>query len=85
MCACEVSVPEGIGLHSRSAACFINKAKAYKSFIWLKHDGNLVNAKSLFEVLSLGVNGGFMVEILADGVDEEQAVEELVDFIKSLN
>lgn len=85
MCVREVFVPKGIGLHSKSAAYFIDKANVYKSFIWLKHDETLVNAKNLFEVLSLGVNGEVLVEILADGVDEEQAVEDLVDFIKNLN
>ena len=85
MCSCEISVPNGIGLHSKAATYFINKAKTYKSFIWLKYAGSLVNAKNLFEVLSLGINGGFFIEILADGVDEEQAIKELANFIENLN
>ena len=51
----------------------------------MKYAGSLVNAKNLFEVLSLGINGGFFIEILADGVDEEQAIKELANFIENLN
>ncbi len=84
MCVSEVAVPKGVGLHSRSATCFINKANSFRSIIWLKFDGTLVDAKSLFEVLSLDVNGGFLIEIMANGVDEEQAVSDLVDYVKNL-
>lgn len=81
----EVSVPKGIGLHSKLVTYFIDKARVFKSFVWLKRNKTLVDAKNLFEVLSLGIDGGMLIEISADGVDEEQAVEELVDFIKNLS
>lgn len=80
-----VCVPKGIGLHSKSATLFVSNAKKYKSFIWLKFNNSLVNAKSLFEVLALDVSGEVLIEISADGIDEEQAVEELVELIKNLD
>lgn len=80
-----VSVPDGYGLHSRSASNFINKAKKYESFIWVGRKRHYVDAKNLFEVLSLNVSGGIFIEIFANGVDEERAVEDLVEFVKGLN
>jgi len=42
-----------------------------------------VNAKSLLGVLSLGIMGGTDIRIIADGSDEEEAVEGLVALVKS--
>ena len=42
-----------------------------------------VNAKSLLGVLSLGIVGGTTIKIIADGADEQQAVEDLVKLVES--
>ena len=42
-----------------------------------------VNAKSLLGVLSLGIVGGTAIRIIADGTDEEVAVNALVELIES--
>ena len=42
-----------------------------------------VNAKSLLGVLSLGIVGGTPIRIIADGADEEAAVEGLVKLVES--
>ena len=42
-----------------------------------------VNAKSLLGVLSLGIVKGTAVKIIADGVDEEEAIETLSALIDS--
>ena len=42
-----------------------------------------VNAKSLLGVLSLGIVGGVTIRIIADGADEEQAVDALVELVNS--
>ena len=38
---------------------------------------------NLLGVLSLGIVGGTTIKIIADGVDEEQAVEGLVELVQS--
>lgn len=85
MCIREVSVPKGNGLHSKSASSFINMANKYKSWIWIGRGKSSVDAKNLFKVLSLNVSGGILVEICANGVDEKQAVDDLVEFIENLS
>ena len=42
-----------------------------------------INAKSLLGVLSLGIVGGTDIRIIADGADEEDAVEALVALVQS--
>ena len=79
----EVLVQNKAGLHARPATFFIQKANEYKSSIWLEKDERKVNAKSLLGVLSLGIIGGTTVKIFADGADEIDAVEGLVDLINT--
>ena len=79
----EVLVQNKAGLHARPATFFIQKANEYKSSIWVEKDERKVNAKSLLGVLSLGIIGGTTVKIFADGADETEAVEGLVDLINT--
>ncbi len=62
---------------------FIQKANEFKSSIWVEKDERRVNAKSLLGVLSLGIVGGTSIRIIADGSDEQQAVEGLVALVES--
>jgi phosphocarrier protein len=79
----EVSVQNQVGLHARPATFFIQKANEYKSSVWVEKDERRVNAKSLLGVLSLGIVGGTKIRIIADGADEQQAVEGLVKLVES--
>ena len=79
----DVQVQNQVGLHARPATFFIQKANEYKSSIWVEKDERRVNAKSLLGVLSLGIVGGITIRIIADGADEEQAVNGLVKLVES--
>lgn len=79
----EVLVDNQVGLHARPATFFIQKANEFKSSIWVEKDERRINAKSLLGVLSLGITKGTTINIIADGVDEEEAVYALVELVKS--
>jgi len=79
----EVAVQNQIGLHARPATFFIQKANEFKASIWVEKDERRVNAKSLLGVLSLGIVGGTNIRIIADGGDEQAAVEALVALVES--
>ena len=79
----EVTVNNEVGLHARPATYFIQKANEYKCSIWVEKDERRVNAKSLLGVLSLGIVKGTPITIIADGSDEEEAVEALTALIAS--
>ena len=76
-----VKVENSVGLHARPATYFIQKANSFMSSILIECNGGKVNAKSLLGVLSLGIVKGTVINIIADGPDEEEAVETLVDLI----
>jgi len=79
----DVTVQNQVGLHARPATFFIQKANEFKSSIWVEKEDRRVNAKSLLGVLSLGIMGGTDIRIIAGGVDETQAVDELVRLVES--
>ena len=79
----EVTIKNNVGLHARPATFFIQKANEFKSSIWIEKNERRVNAKSLLGVLSLGIVKGSAINIIADSVDEKEAVDTLVDLISS--
>ena len=79
----EAVVNNQVGLHARPATFFIQKANEFKSSIWIEREERKVNAKSLLGVLSLGIVKGTEINLIADGADEEEAVEALIKLISS--
>ena len=79
----ETTVNNQVGLHARPAKFFIQKANEFKSSIWVEKDDRRVNAKSLLGVLSLGIVKGTAINLIADGPDEEAAINALVELINS--
>ncbi|MBR4873528.1 MAG: HPr family phosphocarrier protein [Clostridia bacterium] len=77
----EVTITNSIGLHARPATFFIQKANTYKSSIWVEKEDRRVSAKSLLGVLSLGIAQGMTVTLVADGQDEDEALQGLSDLI----
>ena len=79
----DVTVENQVGLHARPATFFIQKANEFKSSIWIEKEERRVNAKSLLGILSLGIVGGTSIRIIADGSDEQVAVDGLVELVES--
>lgn len=79
----DVTISNQVGLHARPATFFIQKANEFKSSIWVEREDRRVNAKSLLGVLSLGIIKGTTVSLIADGPDEEAAVEALVELVNT--
>lgn len=79
----EVLVQNQVGLHARPATFFIQKANEFQASIWIEREDRRVNAKSLLGVLSLGIIGGTNIKIIADGADEQSAVDGLIGLVES--
>ncbi len=79
----QATVSNQVGLHARPATFFIQKANEFKSTIWVEKDEHRVNAKSLLGVLSLGIIKGSIIDLIADGPDEKDAVDALAELIGS--
>jgi len=78
----EVQLNSGL---ERLAAMLVQVASKYESRVYLESEGRKVNAKSIMGMMSLVLNNGESVEILADGSDEEGAVNAIADYLTGKN
>ena len=79
----DITITNNIGLHARPATFFIQKANSFKSSIWVEKDDRKVNAKSLLGVLSLGIAKGMTVTLIAEGQDEDLAINGLEELVQT--
>lgn len=75
----EVHITEG--LQARPAAKFVQEANRFTADLFLEKGGNRVNAKSIMGVMSLAIVTKEKITLIAEGVDEERAVDHLEAFI----
>lgn len=78
-----VTVTDEIGFHARTASLFAKKAGGFSSTIQVSFNGKTVNGKSMLAIMTLGVKNNVTVDISADGPDESDALEALVELIKN--
>ncbi|GAC1318760.1 MAG: hypothetical protein NVSMB22_01010 [Chloroflexota bacterium] len=72
------------GLHARPAALFVQTAAKYSSRVTLRNltrNGKDVNAKSIMEVLTAGIDQGSRVQVEVEGDDEREALEALANLL----
>lgn len=69
------------GMEARPVAMLVQVASQHDSSVYLETDGKRVNAKSIMGMMSLGLDSGEMVTIIADGPDEETAVEDITKYL----
>lgn len=71
------------GLEARPAALFVQIASKFESHISVTVNEKQVNAKSIMGMMSLGAIKGEVIEIVAEGQDEQEAVSSLIKFLKT--
>ncbi|MCH5280981.1 MAG: HPr family phosphocarrier protein [Lachnospiraceae bacterium] len=69
------------GLEARPVAVLVQKASMFDSKIYIEAEGKKVNAKSIMGMMSLGLNMGEEVTVIAEGEDEAEAVANLENYI----
>lgn len=72
-----------LGLHARAAAKFVTQASLFESEIYVKRNDQEVNGKSIMGVMMLAAAKGSEIELIIDGVDEQQAIQSLLELIAS--
>ena len=79
----EIKIGKEQGLKSKTAALFVQKASLYKSSILVEKGERKANGKSMLGLLSLVIEKGEKINLMIDGFDEDRAIKELEDFLKS--
>jgi len=78
-----IEVKNKTGLHARPAAILVQKANKFISDVYLEKDEERINAKSIMGVMMLAATSGSTIEIIADGKDEVEAVEQISQLLES--
>ena len=78
-----VKINNETGLHARPASMIVEEASDYEADVKIVYDGQEVNAKSIMGVMSLGISQDAEIEVKAEGADEEEAVNAVVELIQS--
>jgi len=79
----KVVIKNPTGLHLRPAGILCKEAMQYKSLITFSFRENTANAKSVLSVLGACVKCGDEIEIVCEGMDEQEALDALVKAIES--
>ena len=78
-----VKIQNRAGIHARPAALLVQTSKDFKSTIYLEKDNDRINAKSIMGIITLGASYGTEIKIIAEGEDEQQAVDALAKLFDS--
>lgn len=76
----DYTIKDELGIHARPAGLLVKEAGTYSSKITIAKDGKEADAKRLFNIMGLGVKCGDVVEITAEGEDEDAAIEGMERF-----
>lgn len=80
----EIEIANPTGLHTRPGTEFVRLAKTFESEVHVRKGDKTANAKSLIKMLKIGISQGDLIEILAEGRDEIEALARIREFIENL-
>ncbi len=69
------------GLEARPVAMLVQVASQHESSVYIESEGKKVNAKSIMGMMSLALDTGESVKVIADGKDEQEAVQNIEEYL----
>ena len=77
----QLTIINKLGLHARAAAKLVSTASAFSSQVKVGYPERMVDGKSIMAVMMLAASQGTEVELVADGPDEQDAIDALAALI----
>ena len=78
-----VTIKNRAGIHARPSALIVKTANEYDSEIFLELDDMRINAKSIMGIITLGANYKSIIQIIAEGEDEEEAINAIAGLFEN--
>lgn len=79
----DVVIKNRAGIHARPAAMIVKTANEFDSQVYLEKDSTRINSKSIMGIITLGASFNTKLRVVAEGDDEEAAVEAIVHLFES--
>ena len=70
------------GIEGRPIALLVQEASQYASKVYIQVENKKINAKSIMGMMSLALQEGDEVIVVAEGKDEQKAAEGIKTFLK---
>ena len=80
----KITLKNETGLHARPAASLVQFVKNFEGDVELIKDGKTANAKSIFNVMALGISKGTEITVRISGENEQENLDKLIEFIENL-
>ena len=77
----DVTIKLAGGLEARPVAMLVQVASQFEASVYLDTEDKHVNAKSIMGMMSLGLDTGDELTVVADGADEAIAVDGVVKYL----
>ncbi len=71
------------GLHARASAKFVKAASTFDAEVRVSKDGQTVDARSIMGLMMLAAGPGSTIDIEAEGVEAERALDALVALVSN--
>ena len=79
----QVTISNKLGLHARPAMSFVDTANTFTSDIKVIKDAQVVDGKSIMQLMMLAATQGTKLQIQADGPDAQKAIDALSKLVAS--
>ena len=66
---------------ARPVAVLVQKASQFESKVYIESGDKKINAKSIMGMMSLEASVGDSIEVMIDGIDEENAMQEITAYL----
>jgi phosphocarrier protein len=67
------TITDELGIHARPAGILIREAQKYQSAITFSHGEKKAAGDKLFAIIKLGIKQGGILDVTAEGTDEQEA------------
>lgn len=68
---------------ARPVAVLVQKASQFESKVYIQSGDKKINAKSIMGMMSLGLSQDSEITVCAEGDDEQDAVSDIVSYLKN--
>lgn len=78
-----IIIENKLGMHARPATLIVKAANKYRSNFKIRKENMEINGKSIMGLMTLAAEYKSSLDLIADGVDEEFLIAEIVELFSS--
>jgi len=79
----KIIIQNKLGLHARPCSLLVKTANKFRSDFRIQKEDMLINGKSIMGVMMLAAEYNSEIELIVDGVDEDEALDAIIDLFNS--